>query len=132
MSPFLCKLFNFSLNVGQIPRDWTQANVAPICKNGSRQTAANYRPVSLTCVCCKFMEHILCRHILKHLEKHDILTNRQHGFRSGHSCESQLLITTHDIIQLYDQKEQCDIIILDFSKVFDTVQTHFKAQTYGH
>ena len=45
----------------------------------------------------------------------------QHGFRNGHSCESQLIITMHDIMQNFDSKQQTDLIILDFSKAFDAV-----------
>ena len=56
-----------------------------------------------------------------HLEKHKILTDLQQGFRSGHSCESQLIITLNDLFEAYDNKNQVDLIILDFSKAFDTV-----------
>ena len=30
--------------------------------------ASNYQPVSLTCVCCKVMEHILVSHMLRHFD----------------------------------------------------------------
>ena len=92
-----------------------------IFKKGDRHTASNYRPVSLTCVCCKLIEHIVYCQILNHLEQHNILTSLQHGFRSGHSCETQLITTTNDIMKAYDKKEQTDLVILDFSKAFDTV-----------
>ena len=95
--------------------------VTPIYKKGSRHDPANYRPVSLTTVCCKVLEHVICKHILDHLDKHGILTDLQHGFRSGFSCETQLLITSHDILKNFDNKVQTDVIILDFSKAFDTV-----------
>ena len=81
----------------------------------------NYRPISLTCVCCKLFEHIVCSHIHKHLDSNNILTTLQHGFRSRHSCESQLVTTIHDIMKRFDSKKQFDIAILDFSKAFDTV-----------
>ena len=58
---------------------------------------------------------------MSHLEKHKILTNLQHGFRSEHSCESQLVITMDDILGNFDDKSQTDVIILDFAKAFDTV-----------
>ena len=110
-----------SLDNGSLPEDWRNANISPIFKKGDRHTAANYRPVSLTCVCCKMLEHIICRHIMNHLEHYKILTNLQHGFRSGHSCESQLIITLDDIMKQFDSKKQTDLAILDFSKAFDTV-----------
>ena len=74
----------------------------------------NYRPVSLT---CKLFEHILA-----HLEDHKILTDLQHGFRSGRSCETQLVTTFQDLAQMHNKKgSQIDIAVLDFSKAFDTV-----------
>ncbi|KAK7095475.1 hypothetical protein V1264_006874 [Littorina saxatilis] len=55
------------------------------------------------------------------MEKHSILTNNNHGFRSGYSCETQLLTTMHDIMKSHDAGRQVDVAILDFSKAFDTV-----------
>ena len=49
------------------------------------------------------------------------MTPANHGFRKGHSCESQLLLTTHELLKYRDAKLQVDIGILDFSKAFDTV-----------
>jgi hypothetical protein len=50
----------------------------------------------LNTVTCKILEHIICRHLLKHLEKNKILTNLNHGFRTGYSCETQLITTIND------------------------------------
>ena len=61
------------------------------------------------------------RHSKSSKGKHYILTSLQHGFRSGQSCETQLITTTNDIMKAYDKKEQTDLVILDFSKAFDTV-----------
>ena len=121
LSPALTAIFNQSLNTGELPEDWRNANVSPIYKKESRHEAENYRPVSLTCVCCKVMEHIICKHMLNHLEKNNILIHLQHGFRSGHSCESQLILTLHDLTRNLSLKKQTDVAILDFSKAFDTV-----------
>ena len=60
----LAALFTQSLQTGNLPDDWLSANISPIFKKGDRGLASNYRPVSLTCVCCKLMEHILVRHML--------------------------------------------------------------------
>jgi hypothetical protein len=121
IAPFMTHLYDSSVQEGKLPSDWKTALVTPIYKKGSRHDPANYRPVSLTVVCCKVLEHIICRHMLNHLEQHGLLTDLQHGFRRGHSCETQLLITTHDILKAFDNKLQTDIIILDFSKAFDMV-----------
>ena len=134
LAPVISHIFQLSLETGSLPTDWRNANISPIFKKGDKHTAANYRPISLTCVGCKLLEHITCRHVLKHLERNKILTPLQHGFCSGHSCESQLIITMHDIIKSFDIKKQVDLEILDFSKAFDTVPHHkllHKLTSYG-
>ncbi len=58
---------------------------------------------------------------MTHYDKHNILTNIQHGFRSGYSCKTQLINTYQDLYQALDNNIQTDIAILDFSKAFDVV-----------
>ena len=70
---------------------------------------------------CKLLEHIICTHLRTHFDRHGILTEYNHGFRSKHSCESQLLLTTNDLLTRMDQKHEVDVLVLDFSKTFDTV-----------
>ena len=82
----------------------------------------NYWFISLTSAACKIMEHVVS-HIMKHLEFNNvnILFNTQFGFRSQHSCETQLLITIDDLARALNNKLQIDCGILDFAKAFDKV-----------
>ena len=121
LAPALQIIFQKSLDTGKLPLSWSQANIAPIFKKGDRSLAVNYRPISLTSICCKILEHIIFTNIMNHFDCYSVLTDRQHGFRSKHSTESQLIITTHDLAQSLNKKLQVDMIILDFSKAFDTV-----------
>lgn len=121
LAPCLTIIFNQSLELGKLPTDWRCANITPLFKKGNRDIAGNYRPVSLTSIVCKTMEHIICSHIRKHLDNLGILSPFQHGFRKGHSCESQLQLTMHHLNKLYDKNTQVDIAVLDFSKAFDVV-----------
>lgn len=121
LAPILTSIFSQSISTGEIPEDWAAAWITPVFKKGPRSDPANYRPVSLTCISCKLLEHILCTHIRSHLDRHNILTPCNHGFRSRHSCETQLLLTTHDIINRRETSKQVDVAILDLSKAFDTV-----------
>ena len=91
---YLCVLL---CDQGTLPDDWKTANVAPIFKKGDRCKAANYRPVSLTCISCKLMEHVISSSMMRHLDDNGILTDTQHGFRKHRSCESQLISTVHDL-----------------------------------
>ena len=66
-------------------------------------------------------KQITITNIMNYFDCYSVLTDRQHGFCSKHSTESQLLITTQDLAQSLNKKLQVDMIILDFSKAFDTV-----------
>ena len=121
LAPGLSEIFQNSVDSGNLPSDWTNANISPVFKKGDVHLAENYRPVSLTSVTCKLLEHIICKHLLTHLENNDILTNLNHGFRSGFSCDTQLLVTLNDLLHFNDEGSQTDVTILDFSKAFDTV-----------
>ena len=118
----LTRIFKKSLNEGNVPKDWRHALVAPIYKNkGSRSDPVNYRPISLTSVCCKMMEHIVCSHIMKHADDNDLLYPLQHGFRKQRSCETQLNELVHDLAKNMSEGHQTDVIVLDFAKAFDKV-----------
>ena len=90
-----------SLTTGQIPRDWKCANVTPVLKKGSTKEACNYiyRPVPLTSLPCKILEHIIFHHIMGHLDVHHVLVNYQHGFHRGHSCESQPITIVEHLVR---------------------------------
>ena len=121
LAPAMATIFQASIITGKLSSDWLNANIAPVYKKGDVHLPENYRPVSLTCVSCKLLEHIVCKHILDHLERNKILTSLNHGFRFGYSCETQLVTTVHDLLGKFDVGAQIDIGILDFSKAFDTV-----------
>ena len=126
ISPILALIYNESLARGEVPGEWRQANVSPVFKMGEKYDAANYRPVSLTCICCKTLEHILVSNINKHLALDSILADCQHGFQSQRSCQTQLVQFVHDIISNLDGAvnrghKRTDLIIMDFAKAFDKV-----------
>ena len=121
LSPILTIIFNKSLQTGTVPDEWKKANVSAVFKKGQRYDPANYRPVSLTCLCCKILEHVIVSNVLKHLDHHKILSDCQHGFRARRSCETQLVTLCHDLTSSLDKGTQTDMLVLDFSKAFDRV-----------
>ena len=121
LAPVFTRLFQTSYNSGSLPSTWKSAWITPVYMKGDKCLASNYRSVSLTCVSCKLLEHILCSQIRDYLDRHNILSPYQHGFRKKLSCESQLLVTTHDLLKRLDKREEVDVAILDFSKAFDVV-----------
>ena len=119
----LVSLFSVSFAQGIIPEEWRHAIITPVYKgkNKNRSKTESYRPISLTSVNCKLMEHIIHSHIMKHLDKNQTLSERQYGFRKFCSCETQLLETINNISLSLNNREQVDSIFLDFSKAFDKV-----------
>ena len=134
VAPILTKIYIKSIETGTIPKDWKHANVAPAFKKGERYKAENYRPISLTCICCKLMEHIITSNIMKHLDSNNILYDLQHGFRKARSCESQLLPFIQELNASNNKNIQTDLIIMDFAKAFDKVSHRrllYKLEYYG-
>ena len=101
-------------------KEWSLANIYPLFKKSDRSLACNYHPVSLTCVPCKLLEHIVCSNIMAHLDEYKLLSDRQHAFRKGHSCETQLTKVINDWTKILDNRGKVDTFILDFEKAFDT------------
>ena len=125
IAPIIQIIFERSLPTGKLHADWCIAQVTPIFMKGSKSFAANYRPISLTCILFKALEHIIASHLGKHLNSHDLLYDLQHGFREKRSCETQLTMLVQDLARNVSKGKQTDLILLDFSKAFDKVN-HFK------
>ena len=82
LAPVLTRLYQFSHDQGTVPQDWRDAHIVPVFKKGERPQPSNYRPVSLTSVVSKIMEHIIHSSTMRFYDNHKILHDCQHGFRS--------------------------------------------------
>ncbi|BHF61912.1 hypothetical protein SprV_0100489200 [Sparganum proliferum] len=109
----LSMLFQASFEAGCLPADWKSARITPLHKGGSKASANNYRPISLTSICCKLMEKIIKRELMRFLE--------QHGFRSGRSCVTNLLNCLERWTRSVDEGNALHVIYIDFKKAFDSV-----------
>ena len=89
-------IFKRSFDSGKLPSEWKVATVVPIFKHKGKSTdAKNFRPISLTCICCKIMERLVKDVIYSHLVSNSAITNHQHGFVSRKSTQTQLLECTN-------------------------------------
>jgi len=61
MIPYLARLLGITMNNSTLPPDWKRAMLFPVHNGGDRSLVTNYRPVSLTSVVCKQMEHVILK-----------------------------------------------------------------------
>nr|VZI48068.1 unnamed protein product [Spirometra erinaceieuropaei] len=121
ISESLALIFQTSFLTGHLSSDWKSATITPLFKSGSRASANNYRPVSLTSICCKIMEKIIEKALMQFLVQHHLLSGAQHGFRSGRSCLTNVLFTLERWTKARDEGSVVHAIYIDFKKAFDSV-----------
>ena len=121
LAPIFTLLFQASIHKQSLQDIWKHANVNPIYKKGDKTNPSNYRQVSLTCISCKLLEHIICSSLIQeHPTRHNILYPLQHGFREKRSCEFQIIEFVHDMSFNMQKGHQNDVV-MDFAKAFDKV-----------
>ena len=108
----LATFFNLSLQTASLPEDWLKSNVIPIFKKGSKHSPSNYRPISLTSLVGKILERLILNRINIFLDRQKILHPSQHGFRQGHSCQTQLLASVHLWAESLDRGSSTHIILI--------------------
>lgn len=127
-------IINLSLETGIVPDKLKIAKVVPLFKSGEASVFSNYRPVSILPIFSKIYEKVIYTRILNFFNKHNILYNKQFGFRSKHSTSLALIDLIDKISQAIDNNEFTIGIFLDLSKAFDTVNHNIllkKMEFYG-
>ena len=127
-------IINLSLSSGVVPRELKIARVIPIFKTGDRGLFNNYRPVSVLSIFSKLLERVMHKRLLNFLNKYNILSINQFGFRKNHSTSLALIHLYDKISTAIDNREYTAGIFLDLSKAFDTVNHEImlaKLEHYG-
>lgn len=128
-------IFDKSFTEGRIPSIWKDANISALYKNkGDKSETTNYRPVSLTCLPSRICERTVRDTIMNHMNKNNLFTESQYGFRHKRSCILQLLDVLDDWSKYYDDSKQIDTVYLDIKKAFDTIPHQrllLKMKNYG-
>ena len=100
----LVYILNLSLSTGIVPDPLKVAKVIPVYKKDDSNLVKNYRPISLLPIFSKFLERIVFVRLYKHLEKYNILSKYQFGFRPNHSTEQAVLYAIEKITTFFRKK----------------------------
>ena len=98
---------------------WKTANVVPIHKKASRSVLKNYRPVSLLSIISKVMETVVNSQVTNHLERHQLLTSHQFGFRRRLGTSDALQALHHAWVNAVGRNGAARILAVDIAGAFD-------------
>ena len=127
-------IYSKSYDEGIVPSQWGMANITPVFKTGNKLDAVNYRPVSLTSVCCKIMEGIVRDEMMQYFYDNNLISKQQHGFVRRRACVTNLLECQNLVSKSMLEGNTVDVLYTDFSKAFDKVSHRkliHKLKAYG-
>ena len=134
IAPAIACLFNECMATGIFPDSLKTAKIIPIHKGDAKDDPTNYRPISLLPILGKIFEKILADRLVKFLEKHNIITQNQFGFRKNHSTELAITEVYNSLLTNLENNEHTCAIFLDLAKAFDSVDHQIllkKLEKYG-
>ena len=112
----LTYIYNLSFSTGIIPNFLKISLVTPIFKGNETNLFENYRPISVLTNFSKLLEKLMYKRISNYIEKHNILSKHQFGFRKNRSTEDAILELTDKISKALDERKYTLGIFLDLCK----------------
>ena len=114
-------IINNSIAQGIFPCALKNATVIPIYKSGLSTDINNYRSISILLLLRKIFEKCVNSRVVNYLEKYDILSNNQFGFRKSKNTTDAVSNFIEYVYRALNSKEHVHGISIDLRKAFDTV-----------
>jgi len=114
-------LFQSFMSVGKIPLEWKSAVITPLYEKGVSSDPSNYRPVSLTSVFSKLMEHVVVLDLITYLQSNNVINKQQHSFLKKPCTATNLLESLNDWTLNIENGRRQAVAYIDFAKAFDSV-----------
>ena len=118
ISHHLLHVINTVLTTSSYPQAWKCAKIIPVGKKSNPQEPSDFRPISLLPATS---EILMKWQINEFLIRNNLLFCNQSGFRKFHSTTTTLIDLTDTIKMNMDRKYVSLLLLLDFSKAFDSV-----------
>ena len=117
----LSYIFNQSLSQEKFISCFKHTKVILLFKKGCPKDVSNYRPISLLSCFSKIIEKLVYIRLYSFLNKFNLISENQFGFRRGHSTCHLTSLLTDQIATSFEEKMNSLGIFLDLSKAFDTI-----------
>lgn len=130
--PYITHVINCCLENGYFPETWKQAVVCPVPKVNNPTQYNDLRPISLLPIFSKILEKIISIQLHGYFTEKQMLPLHQSGFRPGHSTVTALVNISDNILNAQDKKLATALVLLDFSKAFDSVDHSLLCAKLGY
>jgi len=117
----LLHIVNHSFISGVFPDCFKLAKVFPLYKSNDITNKNNFRPISLLSVFTKIIEKAVKDQLVFYLQTHNILSERQYGFRRDKNISDALFDINKELNYAISDKNHPLLIFLDLKKAFDSV-----------
>ncbi len=134
ISPILSKIINKCIQQGYFPHELKSGCITPIHKNGDKTSIKNYRPVCSLSSLSKIIEKVVYNRMMKFIDKNQILSSKQFGFRKKMGTETALANYIDYLVSGLKDRKYTVSIFMDLSKAFDVLNHDIlknKLEHYG-
>ena len=130
----LSHIVNICISTGSYPEALKTSIVKPLFKKDDKQSMNCYRPVALLPIFSKVFEKYIYLQIYNYLEKFNILTDSQKGFRKNKTIDMAIFDFINKVMINIDKKTPVCAIYCDMTQAFDYVNHNIllsKLEAYG-
>lgn len=132
---YVTELINLCFLRGVYPNILKKSQITPVYKRGERDQIANYRPIAILKNLNKIFEKAILSRIRSFFARYDLVSDIQHGFRSGRSTETALMQFISTLYPAFQEVDKFALVIyLDFKSAFNCIDHDIlfaKLQRYG-
>ena len=132
ISKSLKHIFNLTFLTGIVPNNLKVALITPIIRANDVMKFEMYRPISVLVCFSKLLARLMTKRLSKFIDKNQILSKHQYGFRANRSTEHALINLTDKITKEIDERKYSIDIFLDLSKAFNTIDHKILLRKLDH
>lgn len=125
VSQHLLHHFTFIINTcilsSIFPSSWKYAKVLPMPKVANPDAPADFRPISVLPTMSKVLESVLRNQLADYVFGKNLIPDCQSGFRPMHSSTTAMIHITNNIFSAIDRGQCTCLLLLDYSRAFDTL-----------